>query len=232
MRVLLVLLVVLGALFVVVDRVAVAIAENEVGDRIAQQADLPGPPEVDITGFPFLTQAFRGRYDRVEVTATDVPAGELRLDRLDATLRGVHVPLSEALSGDVTRVPVEQIDARALVGYAELSQRSGDRQLTVSAGTGSRVRVTGNVEVLGRTLSAVAVSRVEVVDGAIVVTAEEFEVGNEAADEVITRALRGRFDITVPVTGLPYGLRVTGLGVEPDGVVVRANAVDTVLSPV
>lgn len=232
MKRLLVALVLLLALALVADRVGAQLASSTVAERVQESTALTQPPQVDIHGFPFLTQAVAGRYDRVEVSATDVPAGELRFDRLDATLSGVHVPLSQALSGSVERVPVDEVQARALVGYDQLSQRSGDRQLRVTpAEDGERVRVTGSVEVLGRTLSAVAVSRVEVVDGAIVVTAEEFEVGAAAADTLFTNALRGRLDLSIPVTGLPYGLRVTGLQVEPDGVVVQATATDTVLSP-
>jgi hypothetical protein len=225
-------LVLLLALALVADRVGAQLAGSTVAQRVQESTGLTDPPQVDITGFPFLTQALAGRYDRVEVSAVGVPAGELRLDRLDATLLGVHVPLQQALSGLVERVPVEAVEARALVGYDQLAQRSGDRQLRVApAEDGRRVRVTGSVDVLGRTLSAVAISRVEVVDGAVVVTAEEIEVGSEAADELVSRALRGRLDLSIPVTGLPYGLQVTGLDVGPDGVVVLAAAADTVLSP-
>lgn len=232
MKRLVVFLVVLLALAAVGDRVGVSYAERTVAEQTQASAGLADLPDVSIEGFPFLTQALAGRYERVVVTSSDVPAGDVRLDRLDATFGGVRLPLSQALSGDVQRVPVERVEARALVAYGQLSQRSGDRQLTVApADTPDRVRVTGSVQVLGRTLSAVAVSRLEVVDGAIVVTAEEFEVGNAAADELVTRALRGRMDLSIPVTGLPYGLRVTDVAVDPDGVVVRATATDTVLSP-
>jgi hypothetical protein len=126
-------------------------------------------------------------------------------------------------------VPVEGVQARALVGYSELARRAGDRQLTV-APAGDRVRVTGSVEVLGRTISATAVSRVEVVEGDLVVTAEAYEVGNETADDLLTRALGDRLDLRIPVTGLPYGLQVSGAEIEPAGVVVLATASGTVLS--
>lgn len=232
MKRLLLALVLLLALALVADRVGAQLAGDTVAERVQASSVLTEPPQVDIGGFPFLTQAVAGRYDRVEVSATDVPAGELRLDRLDVTLRGVHVPLSQALSGGIERVPVDAIEARARVGYDQLSQRSGDRRLQVApAADGERVRVTGSVEVLGRTLSVVAISSVEVVDGAIVLTAEELEVGNEAADTLFTNSLRGRLDLSIPVTALPYDLQVTGLDVEPAGVVVRATATDAVLSP-
>lgn len=222
-------LLVLLALLLVADRVGASLASNAVAAEVQSSTRSSSEPEVDVTGFPFLTQALAGRYDRVEVGATDVPAGDLVLSRLDATLTGVQLPLSDALSGSVDRVPVEAVQARALVGYSELARRAGDRQLTV-APAGDRVRVTGSVEVLGRTISATAVSRVEVVEGELVVTAEAYEVGSEAADDLLARALGDRLDLRIPVTGLPYGLQVSGVEIEPAGVVVLATARDTVLS--
>jgi hypothetical protein len=219
-------LLVLLALLLVVDRGAAALAGRVVAEQAQTAGGLSARPDVSVQGFPFLTQAVRGRYDRVEVAASQVPAGELVVD-LDATLSGVEVPLSQALSGDVAEVPVERLASRALVPYEELSRRSGSRALTVSA-AGDRVRVEGSVEVLGRTVAAAAVSRVVAEGGALVVTAERFEVGNGVADALLSTALGDRFDLRVPVA-LPYGLVLEGVEVRPDGVVVRASAADVVL---
>lgn len=224
------LLVLLG-LLLVADRASAALAARAIAEQVQSGTRVTTEPEVDVGGFPFLTQALAGRYEQVQVRVRDVPAGELRLSRLDATLTGVQVPLSEAVSGRVQRVPVERVRARALVPYAELARRSGDRRLTVEP-AGERIRVTGSVQVLGRTLTATAVSRVEVVQGDLVVTAESYEVGSEAADDLLTRALGDRLDLRIPVAGLPYGLRVTGVDVQPGGVSVLASATDIVLSPV
>lgn len=229
-RRLLVGFVLLAALLLVADRGLAAVAERTVVTEVRASAGLAADPDVDLGGFPFLTQAVRGRYDRVEVRSTDVPAGALTLDRLDAVLLGAQVPLGQALAGDVTRVPVERITARALVGYAELGRQAGDRGLSFAPDAG-RLRVTGTLEVFGQELSAVAVSRLDVVDGALVVTAESFEVGNDLADSLLTGALQGRFDLRVPVEGLPYGLVVTAVEVAADGVVVLAVADGAVLEP-
>ena len=228
MRKLLVALVVLAGLLLLADRGLAAVAQRTVASEVQLAAGLTAEPDVDLGGFPFLTEAVRGRYDRVEVSSTRVPAGSLVLDRLDAVLLGAQVPLGEAISGSVTRVPVEQVTARALVGYDQLEQQSGDRRLTFTPDAG-RLRVTGTVEVFGQELSAVAVSRLDVVDGDLLVTAESFEVGSDLADSLLTGALEGRFDLRVPVQDLPYGLTMTAVEVAPDGVVVLAQATDTVL---
>jgi hypothetical protein len=228
-RRLLVTAVVLAGLLVAADRVAAAVAANAVADQVVASADLASA-DVSIGGFPFLTQALGGRYDSVSVVATGVAAGEVTLDRLDATLTGVSVPLSDVLSGAVGEVPVASVRATALVGYAELARRSGDRRLTV-APDGDRLRVTGSVSVLGQTVSASALSSVRVEGGAVVVTAESYSVGDAAASAAISRALGGRFDLRIPVTGLPYGLQVSGVRVTAAGVEVTAAAGATVLVP-
>ncbi|MGI8536829.1 MAG: LmeA family phospholipid-binding protein [Mycobacteriales bacterium] len=228
MRRLLSVLLVLLVLTAVADRVGALLAGRVVAGQLQSAAGLPERPDVDVRGVPFLTQALAGRYQRVEVRATGVPAGELTVTELTATLTSARVPLADVLSGAVEEVPVEVIEAQVLLAYDVLSRRSGDRQLTVSP-AGDRVRVQGSVRVLGQTLAATAVSTVTVEGGALVVSAQEFEVGNEAADAALTRALRGRLDLRIPVSDLPYGLRLQSIAVQSDGVALSALARDVVL---
>ena len=216
---------VLLLLLLVADRVGKMLAEQAIAEDVMARSLLTEPPDVEIPGFPFLTQAIAGRYDTVLVSATDVDGGQLQLARLDATLTGVRLPLSEALDRPVMSVPVDRVTATAFVTYDELAQRvKGD--VTIEP-AGERVRVFGTVEVLGFELSAAAVSRVEAQDGDIVVTAEEFDVGNRTVNRALNNALRGVFDFRVPVTGLPYGLTVSGVDVRPEGLEVRSVATDT-----
>jgi hypothetical protein len=229
MRRLLIFLIFLLVLVAVGDRVAAGFAARTVASKLQSAAGLPERPDVDIAGVPFLTQAVAGRYERVVVSADAVPAGELTVAELTATLSGVQVPLSDVLAGDVDQVPVDMVDARALLAYDELSRNSGNRRLTVTS-AGERVRVTGSVQVLGRTVEATAISALTVEGEDLVVTAESFEVGNDAADDLLTRALRGRLDLRIPVGGLPYDLMLRSVGVEPGGVALRATARDVVLS--
>ena len=229
MKRLLVVVLVLLVLLLVADRVGAALAGRAIAAELQRSAVLPEQPAVTVEGFPFLTQALRGRYRSIEVEAADVPAEQVTLRALSARLTGVRVPLSEALAGQVSAVPVERVEARVLLGYDDLGRRSGDRELTVSP-AGDRLRVRGSVRALGQDLVGTAVSRVEVDGDEVVVTAESYEVGNATASALLTRALAGRFDYRFRLSGLPYGLQVTGVQVRPDGLSVTAVATDTVLS--
>lgn len=223
-------LLVLLVLLVVADRAGEAYAERAIADDVQASTVLDSRPDVEVTGVPFLTQALSGRYDRIEVRATDVPADELMLSRLDATLTGVRAPLSHVVSDDLETIPVESVTARALVPYEALTQRYGDSGLIVEPEGDGRLRVTGRLRIFGQTLAAVALSRVEVEDGDIVIVAEEIGLGEEGGgDDVLTQALREQLDLRVPVEDLPYDLTVTGAEVRPDGVALRAEATDVVL---
>jgi len=225
---------VLLALLVVADRVGAAVAERALADELQRSGGFTTRPEVDVRGVPFLTQALDGRYDRIDVVARDVDAGEaagtpVQVSRLSATLRGARVPLRDALSGTVTSVPVDGVDSRALLPFSVLERSTDVGDLTV-APEGERLRLRGSVEVLGRDVTGSALSRLAVEDGTLVVTADSVDVGNDVASRLVSRALEGRFDVRVPLRGLPYGLQVQAVAVQPDGLAVTARATDTVLS--
>lgn len=224
----LVSLAVLLVLAVAFDRVSLALSERAVATQLEISGSLSVRPDVSVRGFPFLTQALAGKYDQVEVSASDVTAGGGRITQLDVSLRGVHVPLSDALSGSVTRVPVDGVRATLLLSYADMTKQLRDRRLAVSA-AGEQLRVTGSVQVLGRTIAASAISSVAVSGTSVVVTARRFEVGNAIADRAVTAALKGRFDFVVRLGTLPYGLTLSDLTVSSAGVVATAAGTNTVL---
>ena len=228
MKGLLTTLVVLVVLAVAADRIALVVAQRAVAAQLQSSGSLSTRPAVSVRGIPFLTQAFSGRYDDVALSASEVTAGGGRISRLEATLRGVHVPLSAALSGSVSSVPVDRLQATVLISYADLAKQLRDRRLAVSA-AGDSLLVTGSVQVLGRTVSASAISTVALSGTSVVVRAQRFEVGHSAANRVLTAALAGRFDFVVRIGTLPYGLRLTGVRVEPEGVVATAAGTHTVL---
>lgn len=233
-----VLLVILLGLLLVADRVGVSVASRAAASQLQKALRTAHQPAVELGGFPFLTQVLSGRYDRVEVRAGQASAAGVTLTTLDATLVGARVPPSQALLRTVAEVPVEQLRVRGTVSYAELARLADERlDLAPSAAglslspAGDRVQVTGTVEALGQTVVVTALSRVEVVHGDLLVTAESYRVGGTNTDPRIIRALDDRLDVRVPVEGLPSGLQVRQVQVRPEGLSVLATAVDVMLWP-
>ena len=228
MRRLALAVVVLVALLLVADRGGQIYASRAISDELQASLALPTQPDVDITGFPFLTQAVAGRYERVEVRATEVPADGFVLSRLDATLRGAQVPLSDVLSHAVDDVPVEQATASALVPYAEMTQSIAGQSLTVEP-DGDRLLIVGDLQLADQALSTQAWASVAVVDGEFVVTAEELGFGTQGVRQELNDAVRDQLELRVPVPDLPYDLTLTAVQVRPDGLSLEAEGTDVVL---
>jgi hypothetical protein len=231
-------LVVLLSLLLVVDRVAGAVATGAVATQVQRSLRTSDDPIVDLGGFPFLTQVLAGRYDRVEVRAGQAAVSDVALVRLHATLTGVRVPLRQAVRGSATRVQVEQLRVHGVVSYAELVRLATARLDLVPDGgrlsltpVGDRVQVSGTLQALGRTVEVTALSRVEIVRGDLSVMAESYTVEGATVEPRLSRALDKRLDLRLPVEGLPAGLHVAEVQVQPDGLAVLATAADVVLSP-
>jgi hypothetical protein len=228
MRRVLLALLLLGVAAFAADRVALLLAERAMAERLKADG-VSSSVTVEIRELPFLTQVVRGRYDQVFVRAEDVQGDEVTLSVLEATLVGARVPLSDALADDVDAVPVDAVRATVVVPYAELTRRTEASEVTVMP-LADRLLITGEVEVLGRTISASAESTVELSEGSILVTAQSFDVGSGVVNGLLTKALRGVFDRRIPLEGLPYGLVPSGLEVTERGIALDAFASDTVLT--
>jgi hypothetical protein len=229
-RRLLVLLLILGLLLVVVDRVAVLYTQRQVANGIQQAQNLPERPFVRVSSIPFLTQALAGRYETVELRGRGfVGEDGTRVERLEATLRGARVPLSDLRAGTLDEVPVERVEGEALITWADLEDRIGRDELSLSA-AGEAIRVVGELEVLGSEVSVSADSTVEVQGEDLRVTARNLSVGDDVADNVLNALVGGELDFRVSLEDLPYDLVLREIEVTEQGIVAVAEGRDTVLA--
>jgi hypothetical protein len=227
-KALVITLVVLVGLALAADRVGVRVADSQVAAQVQQRENLAGKPQVDITGFPFLTQAVAGSYDDVRISLTAADLGQPPGTGADVDLRGVHLPLSSVLSGSVSRIPVDRIDGTATVSYALLSQQIGHGTTLSWAGNG--LRLSTSVQVLGRTVPLTAVGRITLEDGSLVVHADQASAGGVPVPPALVSRAGSALDLRYRVPALPFGLRLTGVRPTADGVVVDVAGTNTVLS--
>ncbi|WP_374982515.1 DUF2993 domain-containing protein [Streptomyces fradiae] len=225
LRTLLIIAVVLGGLLTVVDRLAVAAAESEAADRIRAGQGLAGTPDVSIRGFPFLTQVLGEELDQVDVAMTGVEATAggrtVRVGELDAQLRGVR------LENGYSRAVAASATGTARISYEEL-RKSSDKDVALGYGGDGKLKVTGSVEVLGRTLTRSVLSTVSVVDG---------DTLRVRADEVpgegipgIEELVRQRTDFDREVKGFPAGLGIERVEAAPDGLQITVTGRNVVLA--
>jgi len=230
MRRLLIVLVVLAALLVAADRIGVVVAQNRLASELQQQLDLDAKPDVSIRGIPFLTQAIRGTYKDIRMQLPDVDAGDVQDLAVDARLQGAHVSLSDALGGNVDRIPVDQISGTLLIPYDQLARASGISGLTITR-EGDSLRLTGSVQVLGRPVKAEAVGRVEVNDGRIAINAEQAKVAGIPVPEAVLDEAARLLSFRVQPQNLPLNLRITAVHLTDTGLLVDAVSDDVVLRP-
>jgi hypothetical protein len=205
-------------LLVIGDRVANAVAENDIAGQI-QSSGFPARPSVTITGFPFLTQVAAHNIHQIDISASNVPAGPLQLSSVKATATGVH--LNSSFNGGT----VTQINATVLVTFAALAgagSSGGNSVLTVSAAGTDKVAVSA----AGVPIGDAQVS----LTGSNVVTVKPVSGGGIVGG--ILNAIGGTsftgFSFTVPK--LPAGLQLKSVSVSSAGLTITAAGHDTQLS--
>ncbi|HEX3732694.1 MAG TPA: DUF2993 domain-containing protein [Mycobacteriales bacterium] len=150
--VLLTIVVVFAIAFVVTDRLTVGVADDKVATAVADassQYDVgSGAVDVDIHGFPFLTQALRGSFGRVDVTMRNVKVEEFTIRRLKAKLHDVDVPRSVITSGEAHNVTAARVNVTGEVDPRELSSALNVSGLKFGPAANG-IRVTGPVALAG-----------------------------------------------------------------------------------
>jgi LmeA-like phospholipid-binding len=224
MRKLLIAAALLIAVLVAADRIAVAVAENQISTRVAATYGLPGKPRVAIAGFPFLTQVVTGDYRQVSVHATGVQAGGATLSWLSASLTGVHASLPQVLGQGASLVTARSATGSALIGFTELNQRL---PLGVRLSpAGHRLRVSGTLDEHGVRLPVSAAVAVRVTPVGIRIAAGAVRTPGGPLPAALARRYLPRLSFDIPLQTLPLHLRVTSVAVTGAGLWIGASAHD------
>ncbi|GAB4586699.1 LmeA family phospholipid-binding protein [Nocardia sp. IFM 10818] len=224
MRVVLGLIVVLAVALVVGDRVAVGMAEGEIGRRIAAEYSLPREPRVDIRGFPFLTQAVDGRYADVGIRVGEWSDERISVRDLEVTLNDVDAPLGDLLEKRTSSLVARMATATAVVPYETVQRFAPEGVESISHGADG-LRVTGTFSVRGIPVPATVVVTVAPTGEGIEVT--PVSVQPSSGGPTISLALvRESLTFVVPLQRLPLGAQVTDIRPATDGLQVTAVAHD------
>lgn len=210
---------------VVLDRLAAQAAQQAVAVKARQAALLAADPDVHIRGFPFLTQAARGRYTEIDVTTHGIHRGGVRLDTVAARFFGVHVSLSDALAGKVASVPIDRTEGSVLVSYADLNAALAARHVTVSQ-VGGAVRVSGELPVAGKRVTVAGEATAGVADGRIVISAlpSSLQVAGQQVPPALAQTLVPPLSVQVSTGTLPFGLQLRSVQVGDAGITATAIA--------
>ena len=220
MRKLLIGVAVLAVLLVAADRISVAVAENQISNRLASAYGLPDKPGVSITGFPFLTQVVAGDYQQIDVSASQVPADGATLHDLKVRLSGVHATVGQVLGNGSSMVTADHAAGSAMVGFGTVDSRlPGGLRLHPD---GKNLSVSGTLAYHGMHIPVSATVAVGVSDSGIKVSPVRVNVAGLPGLPV--SAYSSQLHIVVPLSTLPLHLHLTSVQVTPNGLRIAASA--------
>lgn len=243
LRIFLIVIVILGGLFVIADRVAVGFAEDKAADRIKSTEGLSSTPDVSIKGFPFLTQVVGGELDDVKIGikdyeastgGTDAATSTIRIDDLNAEMHGVD------FNSDYSSATANSATGTATVAYAELLKAAKSEPTQVAPGVtaqvvglsdggNGKIKVEVNATVLGAKLPqpVSVLSSVTVVGGNTVrVHADSLpKLGVDLAEQRV----RAITDFEQRIDELPGGIKLDKVEAVADGVNISVKGSDVKL---
>lgn len=229
-----VLLLLLAGLLVVADRVAAAVAERAIADQVrqevAKQDAQSAPPEVEVGGFPFLTQVLDGRYERISIVLRDVQGSvqgdAVSVPRLDVDARDVRASLDTIRSGQ-GEVVADRVNGTGTISYDSLAKLLDRPGLRLGEQDG-RLAVTAPVDILGQRLTVTGTADITVGEqGKVALRFNDLNA--EGLPNVpLARTLLNNYakgiSVDVPLPDLPFQLAVREVRPLPEGLAVTADA--------
>ncbi len=229
-RLLIVVLIFLIAIVVAVDRVGALVAAHVLASKLESDEHLPSRPSVSISGIPFITQAFSGKYREVSVTAHEVPVEHVAVTTLIAHLHGVHVPLSKAFRGAVRTVPVDRVNGSAFVSFDDANAYLATHSpagsfVRLVGGSNGSVLLTDRVRLAGRVVTLHGVGTLRVSQNIVGVGVSRLT----GAPAGLISGVVGNLAVTLPLQALPFRIVLQSVTVTSTGVMATGGATGVVL---
>lgn len=147
-----------ASLLLACDRLAVLYAQDKAEEKLQQSLGLAAAPEVEIHGFPFLTQVAGRRLDKVDVAVPDVAADRVSLAEVRATAKDIR--LVGRLPASIQGAVIGSVDGEVLLSFDDLGRELGASQVKFTKDGDTRVRVAGSLPVAGHEVRVRAEARV------------------------------------------------------------------------
>ena len=206
-------------LFVIGDRVALAVTENQFAGQFQKQG-FPVKPSVSFDGFPFLTQLAAKDFNKVDISANDVPAGPVTITSLHATINGMHISSYSSSAS----AKVDRLNANAFISFGALAAAGGlgSSGITVTPDGTNKLKVSAGV-------------------GGVFTDTEEAQITQSGPQTISIKVLPssgplssllssfGSFSFSLP-KGVPASLKITGLTLNSQGLNVSASATNATFS--
>lgn len=153
----------------------------------------------------------------VELSSSDVVTADGPLRDVRAVGSGVVL--------DEDGLTADRLDIEATLPFGTAAEQIGDGVELFAAGELTGLR--RSIEFLGRTVDIEATGRVSAQDGRLVIEPETVDLGSaDWIDQIASAAVRSLITIRHTVTGIPEGMRLEAVQVQPDGFRVDLTGTD------
>lgn len=237
LRRLLITLVILVALVALGDRVANALVERRIATEVANTAADNGAysdqrPDVKIHGWPFLTQAWSGDFEQIDITLQDVGSNGLTFPSLDLIAHDVDADWRELTNGGDAVARTVDVSGSISVASVEalLAEETGYDLQIDEDGTASLI---GSREVMDVEVEFQVSGQFTFGENTLTFTPEAIETLTEGLPPQAQPLIEGamdQFGSTVDLPELPYGIQLSEIAFEGDVVTVSGTAEDVVLT--
>jgi hypothetical protein len=230
---LMLIVLVLAAIAVVGDRVAARFATEELQTRLvadfAERGVQYDSMNVEVGGFPFLTQVVQGQYESITIDMSNVRLRGATMPTMHVVATGVRAQASDLLGG-ATKAVADEITGTALVSFASLSNivdygrfNLSDVSFTESGGA-LAAKATASIGTFKVPIAARA--DLSVVNGALRIKLRDAEAVGVNAPNAVTSYLTGLAQRTIDarLPQLPFSLRLDDVIVQPEGLNITATA--------
>jgi hypothetical protein len=233
------MLVLLLGLVVVADRVGASVAEDRIAEQASQElkkagATTQGDPNVEIGGFPFLTQVLGGTYEKITITADKPQSNDIKLEKMTLVATDVKAAASDLLNGrgpvtaqNITGTATMSWDTvRTLISLANLPVPFDPAQLQVKV-VNNAVELRLPLEHGSFTTTLVATGVINVSEGKVGLKLTSIDT---AAGDLPPQAKRlfdsfkNRLTATIRTPKMPYTLTIRSVNTDASGVRVIASA--------
>jgi hypothetical protein len=238
---LIVLLIILGVILFVADRLGRNYAENMISDKVAQQVTeqkaTSEKPDVTIEGFPFLTQVAAGKYHEIKIDLANFtgPANQdgskkLSLPLLDIRANDVKAPISALRSGG--SIVAGSVSGTGTIDYRQLASLINQPGLTLQDKDG-KLAGSAQITALGRKFTVTGTASLTVSGDTVKVrfsNVDSPDLPDIPAVKVIVASYAQRLALDVQVPSLPLKLKVQKVQAQPNGLQFTAGASNVTLN--
>ncbi|MEU5423341.1 DUF2993 domain-containing protein [Streptomyces sp. NPDC020667] len=147
---------------VLADRCAAMYAEKKAQRTLQDQLHLVAAPQVDIHGFPFLTQVLDKRLERVDVTVPHVAADRVSLAKVRASAHDIR--LTGDLPSDIRGAVVGNLDGEVVMSFDDMNRELAASQVKFSRRDENSVSADGKLVIAGQELRVRAEAQLRLVD--------------------------------------------------------------------